>query len=233
MKPATYEVSFGSARGRRIEIVAGSRGVWAFRLACGERPIAPGASRMGARSPCVGGVRTMGDIGVDDRGRRLVRGWSMRGVAYRKPSDDNPCRDLAGLIIYAYHVDQRGNYGDNWRWSAACLQRNRWYSIEQYARMNTVEGPFDKYGNGTGKPDGVVRAWVDGVLVFEKTDIRFRLNEGIKINEVWLNWYRGGKKPAAATHHWRMSNIVVARSYIGPMPQGLRRQRLGPAAEGE
>ena len=180
-----------------------------------------------------GGVRTIGDIRVDEVGRRLVRGWSMRGVAYRKPADDNPYRDLTALITYAYHVDQRGNYGDNWRWSTVCLQHNRWYCIEQYARMNTVQGPFDQYGNGSGRRDGIVRAWVDGVPVFEKTDVRFRLNEGIKINEVWLNWYHGGRKPAAATHHWRMSNIVVARSYIGPMPQGLRRQRLGPAAEGE
>jgi len=85
----------------------------------------------------------------------------------------------------------------------------------------------------TGKRNGIVRAWVDGVLVFEKTDIRFRLNEGIKINEVWLNWYHGGRKPAAATHHWRMSNVVVARSYIGPMSKVVQRQRRRPGAEGE
>jgi hypothetical protein len=167
-----------------------------------------------------GGERTVGDAIVDEQGRRVLRGWSMRTVAYRKPNDDNPYRDLTGLITYAYHVDQRGNYGDGWRWGAACLERNRWYCIEQYAKMNTVAGPFDKNGNGTGKPDGVLRVWVDGVPVLEKTDIRFRLNRDIKINEVWLNWYHGGTRPAQAVHHWRMANVVVARSYIGPMLLG-------------
>jgi len=214
------ENDFGSlVQGNKMPGLAGRYGTWngqRYRRVTGN-----------------GGVRTVGDIGVDDQGRRLARGWSMRGVAYKKPSDDNPYRDLTGLITYAYHVDQRSRYGDNWRWSTACLERNRWYCIEQYAKMNTVEGPFDKYENGTGKRNGIVRAWVDGVLVFEKTDIRFRLNGGIKINEVWLNWYHGGRKPAAATHHWRMSNVVVARSYIGPMSKVVQRQRQRPGAEGE
>jgi hypothetical protein len=70
--------------------------------------------------------------------------------------------------------------------------------------------------------EGVLRVWVDGVPVFEKSDIRFRHHPAIKIDEVWLNWYHGGTKPAQATHHWRMSNIVVARSYIGPLARASR-----------
>ena len=28
--------------------------------------------------------------------------------------------------------------------------------------MNTVNGPFDAYGNGTGVADGLLEVWVDG-----------------------------------------------------------------------
>jgi len=44
VNPPTYDVSFGDERGRRIRVVAGSRGIWTFRFVCGDRPIAPGGS---------------------------------------------------------------------------------------------------------------------------------------------------------------------------------------------
>ena len=44
MRTPSYDVSFGSAAGRRIEVVAGSRGIWKFRFVCGERPIQPGGA---------------------------------------------------------------------------------------------------------------------------------------------------------------------------------------------
>ena len=44
VEPPEYGVSFGDQRGRRIRVVAGSRGVWTFRFVCGDRPIAPGGS---------------------------------------------------------------------------------------------------------------------------------------------------------------------------------------------
>jgi hypothetical protein len=46
---------------------------------------------------------------------------------------------------------------------------------------------------------------------------RFRHHPAIKIDEVWLNWYHGGTQPASAAHHFRMTNVVVARAYIGPV----------------
>jgi hypothetical protein len=169
-------------------------------------------------SPCGGngGDRTTGLVSATDKGPERC-GWSMRGVALGKPADDNPYRELVPVITYAYHADQAGCYGDDWRWATVLLEKDRWYSIEQYVKVNTIEGPFDKAGNGTGRRDGVLRVWLDGVQVFEKTDIRFRHHPDIKIDEVWLNWYHGGTRPAAATHHWRMANVVVARSYIGPL----------------
>jgi len=163
-----------------------------------------------------GGSPTTGRARESKAGR-VLSGWSMRAVGLQKPADDNPYRDLTGVNTYAYHADQRGSYGDHWRWGTALLEHGRWHCIEQYAKMNAVDGPFDELGNGAGRTDGALRAWLDGVQVFEKTDIRFRHHPAIKIDEVWLNWYHGGTQPAAATHHYRMTNVVVARSYIGPL----------------
>ena len=40
---------------------------------------------------------------------------------------------------YCYHADQRGVYGDHWVWVREGLgygENNRWYCVEQYARLN-------------------------------------------------------------------------------------------------
>lgn len=202
------ENDFGSTvDGNKMPGLAGRYGIW--------------NGRYWSRVDGNGGSPTTGRARESKAGR-VLSGWSMRAVALQKPADDNPYRDLTGVNTYAYHADQRGSYGDHWRWGTVLLAHERWYSIEQYAKINTVKGPVDEMNNGAGQADGVLRAWLDGVQVFEKTDIRFRHHPAIKIDEVWLNWYHGGTQPAAATHHYRMTNVVVARSYIGPLSRQVR-----------
>lgn len=188
--------------GNKMPGLAGRYGVWNGRI---WSPVTGNGG-----SPTTGLVTKKGE-------REVLSGWSMRGVGLGKPADENPYRDRVAVITYAYHADQKGIYGDDWRWGTVLLEKNRWYCIEQYAKMNSVAVPLDGLGNGKGEKNGVLRVWVDGVQVFEKSDIRFRHNQKIKIDEVWLNWYHGGTKPAEATHHYRMGNVVVAKSYIGPM----------------
>lgn len=168
-----------------------------------------------------GGSRTTGL--VSQSGVRC--GWSMRGhIHVPHPTDANPYAGYSPLGTYAYHVDQAGDTGDAWRWGTKAagypvLKHGRWYSIEQYVKVNSIVGPFDSLGNGVGQKDGILRVWVNGVRVFEKTDLRVRQNALIKIDDVWLNWYHGGTEPTppGGTYHYRMSNTVVARKYIGPM----------------
>ena len=68
------------------------------------------------------------------------------------------------------------------------LENNRWYCIEQYARLNTP-----------GQNDGVLRGWVDGKLAFEKTDIRMRDVADLKIQSIWINLYHGGTWTAGSS----------------------------------
>ena len=71
--------------------------------------------------------------------------------------------------------------------------------------------------NSPGKKNGILRGWVDGHAAFEKTDVRFRLTDKLKIEQVWMNLYHGGKAPSPHDQHTFMDNVVIARSYIGPM----------------
>ena len=72
--------------------------------------------------------------------------------------------------------------------------------------------------NELGKSNGVLRAWIDGQLVFERTDLRFRDIPELKIENVWFNVYHGGvaKPPHEMTLY--IDNVVIAREYIGPFP---------------
>ena len=136
-------------------------------------------------------------------------GWSMRGFFLRPPGTGNPFHDLTPVGTYAYHADMESDYGDNWFWSVGgrgFLERDRWYCIEQQFKVNTL-----------GRKDGVLRAWIDGYLVYEKTDVRVRDVPRIRIEQIWMNVYYGGRETAASELHLFIDNVVVAREYIGPM----------------
>jgi len=58
---------------------------------------------------------------------------------------------------------------------------------------------------------------VDGRLAYEKTDIRFRDVDTLKIEQIWMNVYHGGTTPSPRDQHLYVDSVVVAKKYIGPM----------------
>jgi hypothetical protein len=101
----------------------------------------------------------------------------------------------------------KGKYGSEWRWDVGDrgrLENNRWYCIEQFAKMNTP-----------GKNNGVLRAWVDGELAFEKTDVRMRDTPKLKIETIWVNVYYGGSWTAPTDQHLYIDDVVISRKPIG------------------
>jgi hypothetical protein len=133
----------------------------------------------------------------------------MRGSFSRVPDRNSPYHDLTPIGTYAYHADMEEDFGDTWDWSSngrALLARNRWYCIEQYFKVNQP-----------GRKDGILRAWVDGLPVYERTGIRVRDIPSIKIEQIWMNVYYGGASPSPAELHLFIDNVVIARKYIGPM----------------
>jgi len=155
----------------------------------------------GGKLPGIAG--TYGRAGWGGRPSDGRNGWSARGLFGGQRDGKTP------IGFYCYHADMKGRYGSHWLWEndhLGYLENNRWYCIEQYARMNAP-----------GENDGVLRGWVDGRLAFEKTDVRMRDTKELRIESVWLNVYLGGTWTAASGHHLYVDNVVIARRYVGPM----------------
>jgi MYXO-CTERM domain-containing protein len=136
--------------------------------------------------------------------------WSARGGFYTVVPANNPLAGLMPLSYYVYHPDQEGAYGSSWVWNIgynALIQQGRWYCVDEHVRVNSSPGTHD----------GVLRAWINGRLAFEKTDILFRQSLELHVGEVWYNIYHGGTAPAPHDMYLYLDNLVVARSYIGPM----------------
>ena len=111
-----------------------------------------------------------GDAGTGGKKVNGSDAWSARG-AYGPP-------DALGRIpigFYVYHADMPGDYGDTWYY--AVLERGKWHEIRLYIKLNT---PALTPG-ARGFNNGILRAWVNGALVFNNRDIRFRDTDKLKI----------------------------------------------------
>ena len=151
---------------------------------------------------------TYGRAGWGGRPADGFNGWSARGKFSQQAGPGSALTDLRGVGSYVYHV-RKDRHGETMGWNLGAggwLQKNRWYSIEQHLRLNTP-----------GRNDGVLRAWVDGRLVFERRDLRWRDVETLRIETLWMNIYHGGSKPAPQDMTMFIDNLVVARQYIGPL----------------
>jgi len=160
----------------------------------------------GGKLPGLSG--TYGVAGWGGRKSNGTNGWSTRGAYIKTASDNNPLSGKTGIGNYIYHADMTGNYGDIAIWQndyLGYLEKNRWYSIEQQVKMNTP-----------GMNDGILRTWVDGIIAYEITSLRFRDTSSLKIEQLWLNIYHGGTAKSPYDQHMFVDNIVLAKSYIGP-----------------
>jgi len=161
----------------------------------------------GGKMPGIAG--TYGVAGWGGRPSDGTNGWSARGSYGLSIPSDNPLGGTTPIGTYCYHADMEGDYGDIWYWLVGYrgfIPDNVWVSVEQYLRMNTL-----------GASDGVLRSWIDGRPAFEKTDLRFRSVDTLKIEEIWMNVYHGGTAVSPYDQHLFIDNVVIARSYIGPM----------------
>jgi hypothetical protein len=156
---------------------------------------------------------------IEDTHQWMYEGHAVRMEAGKGPSDpSDPYESMRPVQSYTYNLDQASDFGDMIRLGNAVIRRGRWHCIEQEVRMNSVVGPFDSVGNGEAVADGVLRSWLDGVLVSEVTNLRWRRHPDMGIQGPWINWFYGGKQPSEVEMHYRMNHFVVAREYIGPRP---------------
>jgi hypothetical protein len=127
--------------------------------------------------------------------------------------------------IYAYHPEQRSQWGDHWFPDGKVLpidslrgnfgpnfiarpnfipQTNRWYCYELMVKTNTP-----------GARDGRVGVWIDGTLIADFQNLRLRDISTVKIDKITLGLH-AQENADAADRKW-YDNLVVATSYIGPI----------------
>lgn len=107
------------------------------------------------------------------------------------------------------------------------LYAGHWYCIETELKLNSTLKRAPGF-----LPDGELRAWVDGRLVYEQTGLVFRagpLNRPpyqarrlrtcreLGIRGLWLNWFHGGQTVSTVDRTLFYTGLVWARRYIGPM----------------
>jgi hypothetical protein len=81
---------------------------------------------------------------------------------------------------YMYHPAQPDYYGQSLTWRRK-VDDGRWHVLRQCYRMNTV-----------GKKNGVLRAWLDGVPVLERTNFVYRRKNTVHISHMMWSIFRGG-----------------------------------------
>lgn len=97
-------------------------------------------------------------------------GWSARYMWKRR----------GGMILYLYNLDQKGIYGDGLHCDHR-FETGRWYRLVQRIRVNTPD-----------QKDGVAQVWVDGKLVLDRNDIRYRNVEHAQVDHFYFSTFHGG-----------------------------------------
>jgi hypothetical protein len=87
-------------------------------------------------------------------------------------------------IAYVYHPDMPGKWGENIRFKGGQFQRGVTHTIGIELAMNTP-----------GEHDGALRTWLDGVLVVERTDMRWRDIPELAIDGFVFSTFFGGGTP--------------------------------------
>lgn len=116
-------------------------------------------------------------------------------------------RGLYAALDYIYAADTGSGFGQI-RDMGAVFEAGRWYTIEQYVRLNTI-----------GQADGVGKVWINGRLTWQSSTVRYRNDPKSRMNQLHINIYHGGMNPVKAPIHYRVAGIVVAKAYLGPPPE--------------
>lgn len=163
-----------------------------------------------------GGMATPG-VPADGTNKFLIEYEAWRGEA----ADPSP----GTLNVYAYHPEQRSMYGDHFfpdgtvtpysptpfDFGPGFVPRalvtpdlGRWYCFEVMLQANTP-----------GARDGRVALWLDGRLIADFQNLRFRDVDTLTIDRFNLSFHTHANT-SGPSHEW-YDDVVAARAYIGPM----------------
>ena len=95
-------------------------------------------------------------------------------------------RRAGAVVQYLYHPDQPGRYGEDLEWDRV-FPTGQWVTVEHRIVINTP-----------GQRDGVVQAWYNGVLAFDRRNIRFRDIPDFAVDGFYFSTFFGGSGDAWA-----------------------------------
>ncbi len=127
--------------------------------------------------------------------------------------------ETANIVQYIYHPDQPRDHAEDFRWDDGptgewqVFEADTWYHVQHRLVMNTP-----------GQHDGIFQAWLDGELVLDLQDLRFRDDASIQINELLFSTFFGG-----SSERWETTKIerayfddfVVSTTFIEPSDPDL------------
>ena len=129
-------------------------------------------------------------------------GWSAR-----LQFGPGPIPGTTRLAYYTYHLDQPGAFGEGMPFGEAGVVPNgHWQCVEGQIALNDL-----------GASNGRLRAWVNGLPAFQRTDLAFRRagESDIDISSFWFNVYYGGPTPSATTKRIDFDQVAVGPDRIG------------------
>jgi hypothetical protein len=135
---------------------------------------------LGGKLPGLLGVAPGVDPGIAAGGQDAGDlGWSGRLMwvgpeAYSWAGPENMA------VSYMYGPSQRERYGDVLPWGKG-FRRGRWHTVMACYSMNTV-----------GRPDGTLRAWLDGRVVLSRTSYTYRTRSDVHVTHLAWTIFRGG-----------------------------------------
>jgi hypothetical protein len=136
------------------------------------------------------------------------------------------------LVQYVYHPDGTTGCGTDFAYASGALAKGRWYEVINQVILNTPGT-----GGGSGRRDGVLRAWLDGRLVLERTDLRFRDAAAVGLDQFYFSTFHGGDSPdwgPGTDSYASFSDLAVTAgdprlsSALGPPRRRASRVKPGP-----
>lgn len=130
-------------------------------------------------------------------------GWSARSKTAEPCANTN----TVGMDSYVYHADMPGTFGATFDWAdsgcgeSGVFVQGTWYCVEQQITMNSV---------GASQNDGILRAWVDGTQVMNKTTMQLDNAGNHPVQRVWWNVYHGGGTTAPQNMHVYFDDIAIS-----------------------
>lgn len=111
-------------------------------------------------------------------------------------------RANGALVVYLYHLDQQGNYGEDIS-TGFTFPEDQWVTIKQRIKLNT--------GNNA---NGVLQVWVNGSQKINRTNIRYMNNSTKRIDTFYFSTFHGGSDSTwapSSTVYARFDNIVAQK----------------------